>query len=473
MQGMKISKPLFSRPCSEQVGGVWRQLSLPLWFSLALAAILGCLQPAAADQPQAPQAQPTEPAPRLVWDHKQFDFRKAVSGTTLEHAYRFVNKGDAVLEIRKVKPSCGCTAALLSAPQVKPGESGLLRVRFDTRDRRGPQHIQIHVYSNDALERDQGENVSILHLKGTLETVLEVLPQAAYFPSFLAGTEQVREVTVLPKDCDKVVVKAVRCDNPFVRVSHERFVRQEKLGFRLRIALITAVPTGRVQGMIHVETDHVRQPSLAIRVFGLAHGRLVCFPDRVQLMPTSEPASREAVVTLQRVSGEPGIAIDHVEAPAGFSVAVQEIIPGKRTELLLKLDDGLAPGPRAGLLRVFCRDRDDPYFEVPVFTQLEPKVVVSPRHVWLGSGKLATVLVHVPAGFNVTKAEVVRGGLSATLRKAEDGLSYVDIGLVAGSAESPTAGLIDGQIRIHTDVPGEPTIDVSVGGLVVPKAPGS
>ena len=60
-----------------------------------------------------------------------------------------IKEGDAVLEIRKVKSSWGCTAALLSSEEINPGEKGEIKTVFNPAGRHGPYKKTIKVYSND------------------------------------------------------------------------------------------------------------------------------------------------------------------------------------------------------------------------------------------------------------------------------------------------------------------------------------
>jgi hypothetical protein len=115
---------------------------------LTLASGLGLLLlagPARADE-KAPVA-----APRISVEPPSFDFGKALPGKTLEKQFSLRNFGDAPLVIEQVSTTCGCTAALLDDAHkvLKPGESGQLRVRLQTRDYSGKVVRSVLVRSND------------------------------------------------------------------------------------------------------------------------------------------------------------------------------------------------------------------------------------------------------------------------------------------------------------------------------------
>jgi hypothetical protein len=88
-------------------------------------------------------------APRIAVEPDAFDFGKALPGKTLRKEFTLRNFGDAELVIENVSTSCGCTAALASDKQVKPGGSTLLRVTLETRSYSGRVERQVLVRSND------------------------------------------------------------------------------------------------------------------------------------------------------------------------------------------------------------------------------------------------------------------------------------------------------------------------------------
>lgn len=87
-------------------------------------------------------------------------------GTVEQHSdgmrlFTFTNEGDAPLLITNVKTSCGCTVPNYSKAPILPGESGELKIKYDTK-RLGAFTKTITVTSNA-----QGGN-KILKIKGTI-----------------------------------------------------------------------------------------------------------------------------------------------------------------------------------------------------------------------------------------------------------------------------------------------------------------
>jgi len=94
-------------------------------------------------------AEQTGSVPTIYFPETQHDFGKVSEGEKINYTFRFVNKGQSELVIKDVKSSCGCTAALLSSSNIKPGQEGTIKVEFDTKNRSGKNSKTVTVQSND------------------------------------------------------------------------------------------------------------------------------------------------------------------------------------------------------------------------------------------------------------------------------------------------------------------------------------
>lgn len=88
-------------------------------------------------------------APHLRLDEEEYDFGKISEGDKVSKTFTFKNTGKSDLNIRRVKTNCGCTVSELDKKDYKPGETGSLKVTFNSRSRRGPQIKRISIFSND------------------------------------------------------------------------------------------------------------------------------------------------------------------------------------------------------------------------------------------------------------------------------------------------------------------------------------
>lgn len=77
-----------------------------------------------------------------------FDFGKVVEGEVVEFSYRFKNTGTQPLIISNVSASCGCTVPEKPEAPVKTGETGFIKVKFNSEGRVGTAHKTVTVQSN-------------------------------------------------------------------------------------------------------------------------------------------------------------------------------------------------------------------------------------------------------------------------------------------------------------------------------------
>lgn len=90
-------------------------------------------------------------AANIKFESLQHDFGKLIEGEIVEKKFKFTNIGKENLEILQTSASCGCTAGVSDKDLYQPGESGEIKVTFNSRNRNGFQNKFITVYSNSPL----------------------------------------------------------------------------------------------------------------------------------------------------------------------------------------------------------------------------------------------------------------------------------------------------------------------------------
>src|SRR5690349_19014841 len=137
--------------------------------SLLLLVLLGALKAmavesappatAAASAATTVAAEPTA-GPRIAFDQTSYDFGKVESGELVKHTFFFTNTGNQLLEVRDVRPSCGCTTAGAWDKQVEPGKSGSIPVQFNSMGYGGAVHKTVTVVCNDPSNSNEVLNVT-------------------------------------------------------------------------------------------------------------------------------------------------------------------------------------------------------------------------------------------------------------------------------------------------------------------------
>ena len=71
-------------------------------------------------------------------------------GGYAEHTFNFVNSGEEPITITQVKASCGCTTPGWTKEEVLPGDSGVVRARYNPRNRPGRFRKSLRITTTDA-----------------------------------------------------------------------------------------------------------------------------------------------------------------------------------------------------------------------------------------------------------------------------------------------------------------------------------
>lgn len=87
---------------------------------------------------------------KILFEEEYHDFGTIPQGPQVEYAFKFTNKGKSPLIIEKVQPSCGCTGATTDGKnEYAKGESGEIKITFNTQGRTGRQEKHVIVFTND------------------------------------------------------------------------------------------------------------------------------------------------------------------------------------------------------------------------------------------------------------------------------------------------------------------------------------
>lgn len=126
-------------------------------------------------------------APNLSVSPEIWDFGTVVEGDIASRIFLIKNTGNAELTINNVRSSCGCTAVLLSAKDIAPGQAAELKVSFNSSGYRSNFEKYVYLTSNDPDE----PNRTII-IKGSVKALpkigINVEPPVWDFAS--AGLEQ-------------------------------------------------------------------------------------------------------------------------------------------------------------------------------------------------------------------------------------------------------------------------------------------
>lgn len=100
------------------------------------------------NNPASAGGKSSDQLPVIVFDKTEHDFGKLIQGEKVMYNFKFTNKGNSDLLISQVHSSCGCTVPEYPREPIKPGDSGLIKVTFDSSGRSGIQNKAVTVVTN-------------------------------------------------------------------------------------------------------------------------------------------------------------------------------------------------------------------------------------------------------------------------------------------------------------------------------------
>lgn len=111
-------------------------------------------------------AVPTGPTTTMEFEEEVFDYGEIMEGDKVTHIYTFKNTGDEALVISNAKGSCGCTVPDWPKAPIAVGETGEIKVVFDSKGKGkvggNPQSKRVTITANtDPVN-------SYLTIKGTV-----------------------------------------------------------------------------------------------------------------------------------------------------------------------------------------------------------------------------------------------------------------------------------------------------------------
>ena len=92
--------------------------------------------------------------PVMVFDSVSHNFGDVPrKGGDLVKEFRFVNKGDAPLVIKKITKSCSCISVHYSRKPVMPGQEATIKVKYEPHKvEPGTFHKVVQIYTNESKD---------------------------------------------------------------------------------------------------------------------------------------------------------------------------------------------------------------------------------------------------------------------------------------------------------------------------------
>lgn len=210
--------------------------------------------------------------PRIKFDKLIHDFGNIDPGSSNICEFPFKNVGNALLKIIKVKPGCGCTIATpLKKKEYAPGESGVMKFKYNAALRAGAQSNRIVVTTNDTVK-----SVVTLTLKA------RIVDQVSYEPKILklllkGNDDKLPKVTLTSLDGKPFKIKSIKSSLNSISAQFNPEVEATKFVLELTVDKdqLRKVTSGRVRfSLTHPAARNISIPFSVLTRFKLNRSRI-------------------------------------------------------------------------------------------------------------------------------------------------------------------------------------------------------
>ena len=113
-----------------------------------IASMEGANTPVPADMSQTATDADPSTLGAFQFSEMEYDFGTIQEGKVIERVFNFTNNGQAPLVISNITASCGCTSPDWTKTPVKPGETGFVKVIFNSAAKSGAQSPTVTIQAN-------------------------------------------------------------------------------------------------------------------------------------------------------------------------------------------------------------------------------------------------------------------------------------------------------------------------------------
>ncbi|HYT60842.1 MAG TPA: DUF1573 domain-containing protein [Haliangiales bacterium] len=318
-------------------------MKLNCWTVLAAAVTIGwsgsgLAQPNPVGESASAAGKAGDARSRIAFASTAFDFGRIGMGAVVGHEFIFTNTGTATLEIKDVRPGCGCTTAGEWNRKVEPGRTGVIPLQVNTAGFLNEISKKTVISCNDPDQPD-----ILLEIKGTVWRAFEVKPSLVMFAvSSEAQTNQTKVVRIVSQLEEPVTMSQQESTNAAFRTE----LKTVKPGkeFELHVTMVTPLEAS-ARTTLKLKTSSAQAPLISLSAQATVLKPVALSPEEITLPPGPLPVARTNWV-LVRNNGTNNLALSDagVDLP-GATVRFEEIQPGRLFRVGVQFPDGFQLAP--------------------------------------------------------------------------------------------------------------------------------
>lgn len=330
------------------------------WFVL-LSVLISCQSSLYAENKDLKSID----GPRIYIPQKLKDFGDVNQGAVIEQEFEIQNQGSKDLIIRSLNPACGCTAAVINDPVIKPGNKSQIRLSFNTLGFRGNKEKVLRVYSNDPLNSSE-----VISIKANILQDIKVEPDLLELGEVLRREGFKRKLSVSSPTNAVFKISELIPKSSFISANIVG-AENKTAAYEVNVFSEGKLPLGNTRTRLVIKTDSKETPTIIVPISFYVVGDLLASPKAVNFGFISKSSSNDGalsrVVRISKSSESLNTRVEYLEkSNREIDADLSEDATGQYVTLHL---NSLANGIIRGTLRLYTDSEieDERLLEVPYF----------------------------------------------------------------------------------------------------------
>jgi hypothetical protein len=315
----------------------------------------------------------SDPAPDIQFDEVEHDFGIIGQKEQHAHVFKLKNVGKGVLNIERVRSTCGCIATLLSSKEVPPQGTAEVKITFRSGIFEDEIRKTVYVHSDDP-----DEPIVKLSVKAKVWSAVSLEPERLHFGRIEIGETATGKVKVYPKEKGLKITK-VESLSEYLSAKLSKFTEEDKKdeeiakdalkknGWMLEVTLSREAEIGNLYGSIRLHTNNPKNSIVSVPVQAYIIGEITLRPQVFGFGTVKKGAteSREITVTKSR---EKTLAILKVESDLPWLLTdVKVLEKGSKYEITAKVGPDAPEGRVRGKVTIHTNNQKQPVLTALVF----------------------------------------------------------------------------------------------------------
>jgi hypothetical protein len=296
----------------------------------------------------------TDPAPHLG---------RLPGFTIVHHDFVVTNTGNAPLEIRHVRLSCGCTTVSNWTKRVESGMTGKIPMQFDTTSLPEDVSKWLQVVSNDPTNP-----ITTIEFKATVWKPLVVMPTSVIVNFGDESTTNPIGKVYLTNTTDQPMELAVaRVGNPSFRAEIKSIVPGKV--FKLEVGASTWPKGTNLSFPVILSTTSTNVPEIVVKATAIIPPPITVSPARLLVPPEVPSEPKHLEISIKNNTPEQlSLSSPRINNLPGVEARLEELVPGRRFKAVVTFPAGfqMRTNPPVAYLELKTSDTNRPSLFFPI-----------------------------------------------------------------------------------------------------------